>query len=244
MARFAFFVLLILNVAFGAWLYFRQTQAGAPLPAEINRDSLKIVSVADPLKAQQEALAARKLAAALNGAACVEFGVRPVDNPRALALFGAMNLGDRLTTKSIEEYSRFAVSLPARKDKKGAETLVANLKKAGLKDVSALADFSVSLGVFSSEEAANKAVADVREKAAKLVEDVEITPRNAQLKEVVFTVREPDVNIVARLTIVQREYDASSIRAVSCPPAPVPAPAPSVTVEDTTPASENAKKVR
>lgn len=220
MARFLFFLLLIANVAFGAYLYQSETSRGGNAPTEINRDALKIVSVADPGKAQADALAARKLAESLKGSACVDFGVKPTDGARAGISFAAMNLGDRLASHNVEDFSRFAVSLPAQKDKKAADTLVANLKKAGVKDVSVLGDNSISLGVYSSDEASKKAASDIQGRAGSMVKDLQITPRNSQLKEVVFTVKEPDMNMIARLTIMQRDFESSSLKAVTCPVAP------------------------
>lgn len=217
MARFIFFLLLLANVAFAAYLNLFESRPANPPPAEINRDGLKIVSVAEPAKAQAEALAARKLADSLKGSACVDFGVKPADGVRAGISFAAMNLGDRLSSRNIEDYSRFALTLPVQKDKKTAETLVANLKKAGVKDVSVLSDFSISLGIFSSDEASKKAASDIQAKAPTLAKDLQITPRNAQLKETLFTVKEPDMNMIARLTIMQREFEGSSLKAVPCP---------------------------
>ena len=217
MARFIFFLLLLANIAFGAHLYLSETQPGSSPPPEINRDALKIVSVAEPGKAQAEALAARKLAESLKGSACVDFGVRPADGARAGISFAAMNLGDRLSSRNIEDFTRFAVSLPPQKDKRAADALVASLKKAGVKDVSVLGDNSISLGVYSSDEAAKKAGSDLQNKAGSLVKELQITPRGAQVKETLFTVKEPDMNMIARLTIMQREFDTSSLKAVACP---------------------------
>jgi hypothetical protein len=230
MARFIFFLLLLANVAFGAYLYVSESGSGNMLPPEINRNGLKIVSVADPGKAQADALVARKVAESLKGSACVEFGVKPQDSARGGIAFAAMNLGDRLSSRNIEDYTRFAVWLPAQKDKRAAETLVANLKKAGVKDVSVMGDNSISLGVFSSDEASKKAAADIQTKAASLAKDLQIAPRGAQLRETFFTVREPDMNMIARLTIMQREFEGSSLKAVTCP---VGAPVPAVNIVDT-----------
>jgi SPOR domain len=222
MARFIFLLLLIANVALGAWIYLhRETPKAAP-PVEVNREAFRIVAVTDPAKAQADALAARKMAASLSGAACVDFGVKPVDSNRAQVLFASMLLGDRISTRNAEEFSRYAVALPAQKDRKSADTLLANLKKAGVKDVSIMADNAISLGLFSSEEAARKIVADLQAKAASLVKDVQVTPRNAQIRETVFTIREPDLNMVARLTILQRDFDGSTLKAIACPAVPAP----------------------
>ena len=230
MARLFFFLLLIANVAFGAHIYFTETRPKAAAPREVNAGALKIVAVADAAKAQQDALAAKKLAASLSGSACVDFAVKPVDGARAEVSFAAMNLGSRVSSRSAEEFSRFAVTLPPQKDKRAADTLVASLKKAGVKDVSALSDNVVSLGLFSSDDAAQKVVADLKSKVPALVKDVLVTPRSPQIKETLFTIREPDTNMVARLTLMQREFENSSLRAVTCPTtgsvgAPVAVPA-------------------
>lgn len=236
MARFVFSLLVLANVALAAWAYLHREGPKTPPPTEVNGGALKIVAVADPATAQADALAARKLAASLSGAACVDFGVKPADGSRAQVLFASMLLGDRISSRNAEEFSRYTVGLPAQKDRKSAETLMANLKKAGVKDVSILADNSVSLGLYSTEDAAKKTVADLQSKAATLVKDVTITPRNSQVKEVVFTIREPDLNMVARLTLLQREYEGSSLKAVACPAAPLPS---SISVQDTTGATKS-----
>ena len=217
MARFIFLLLLLANITLGAYLYLAETQPAAAPPREINRDAMKIISVADPGKAQADALAARKLAESLKGSACVDFGVKPADGTRAGIAFAAMNLGERVSSRNIEDFTRFLLALPPQKDKRAAETLLANLKKAGVKDVSLLSDSSISLGVFSSDEAARKAAADIQNRAASLAKDLQITPRNPQIKETLFTVKDPDMNMIARLTILQREFDSSTLKAVTCP---------------------------
>lgn len=224
MARFIFLLLLLANIALGTYLYLAETQPASAPPREINRDAMKIISVADPGKAQADALAARKLAESLKGSACVDFGVKPADGTRAGIAFAAMNLGDKLSSRNIEDFTRFLLALPSQKDKRAAETLLANLKKAGVKDVSVLGDSSISLGVFSSDEAARKAAADIQNRAASLAKDLQITPRNPQIKETLFTVKDPDMNMIARLTILQREFDSSSLKAVTCPGAAAIAP--------------------
>jgi hypothetical protein len=33
----------------------------------------------------------------------------------------------------------------------------------------------------------------------------------------VFTIRDPDTTMVARLTVMQREYEGSNVKAIACP---------------------------
>jgi len=222
MKRFVFFLLLIANLFFGAHLYLSATRPAGELPREVSPDSMKIASVTDPVKAAQDAELTRKLVANLSGSACVDFSIKPADAARAQPLFDAMALGDRLTTRTVEEFTRFAIALPAQKDKRSADQLIAGLRKAGVKDVSALGDNSISLGVFSSDEGARRYVAELEAKASALIKGLTVTPKNSQPREAIFTIREPDTNLVARLSLMQREFDGSNLKAVACPAGATP----------------------
>jgi len=220
MMRFAFLLLLVINLGFAGYVYLESTKPKAEMPAEINRDAMKILSITDPVKASQEAQVTKKLAQSLMGAQCVNFAVKPVDAARTQAIFATLNLADRLAVSSTEEATRFAVVTAIQKDKKSAESVVVNLKKQGVNDVSVLPDNSISLGVFSTEEAAKHVLADVQTKG---VHTAQISPRNVQPKETVFTVREPDVNLISRLAVMQRDIDGSNVTGATCV---VPTPTP------------------
>lgn len=234
MARFIFLLLLLIAIAFGVHIYLSETKPAAESPREINRDQIKIIPPVEPGKAAAgqaasaaidpiaEALAVRKMAEAFSGGACVDFSVKPADAVRAQTAFADMKGGDKVASRSVEEFTRYGVSMPASKDRKTAEALVATLKKAGLKDVLILSDNSLSLGVFSNEETANRGYVDLVKKAGPAIKNAVIVPRNPQFRETIFTVREPDTNMIARLTIMQREYDGSVVKAVTCPAGTAP----------------------
>ncbi len=230
MARFIFLLLLLVAIAFGVHIYLSETKPARELPREINREQLKIISPQEgggktsagqsdlsAADAKAEAQAVRKMAEAFSGSACVDFSVKPSDAARAQLAFAEMKAGDRVTTRNIEEFTRYGVAIPASKDRKAAETIAASLKQGGMKDVSILPDNSLSLGVFSTEEAANRGLADLEAKAGKLVKKAVIVPRTPQVKETIFSLREPDTNMIARLTIMQRDYESSTVKAIPCP---------------------------
>jgi hypothetical protein len=221
MLRLFFFLLLIACLGLGAYAYVRETQPHSDVPAVANSEALKVVTIVDPVKAKQETQTTRKLVESLSSAACLEFRVKPADAVRAQGAFAQLQLGERLTSKNIEEFSRFGVSMPAQKDRKAAEALVANLKKAGLKEMIILSDNSISLGVLSTEESAKRLLSELLVKAPTVVKPAAIVPRSPQVKETIFTVREPEINVVARLTVMQRnEYESSTVKAIPCPVAP------------------------
>lgn len=217
MSRFLFFVLILANLAFAGHMYLQAQKPKDALPSETNRDAMKILSITDSNKARQEIGDAKKLVESMIGAKCAIFTVKPADAARAQTAFAAMSLGERLITRNIEEFSRFAVSLPIQRDRKAADVLVAALKKAGVKDMLVMADFSISLGLFSSEDAAKRLVSELESKVALQIKGITITAKNPTLKEINFAVRDPDAGLVTRLATIQRDIEGANIKGGDCP---------------------------
>lgn len=215
MSRFLFFLLLLAALALGAHLFLAvQTEKSDFRARERNADSVRIVAVTPPAVAAQRAEEGRRTLQSLVGAACVEFSNVPVaEAARARNAFSALGLGSRLTERPVEEITRHWVFVRAA-DRRGAEAAVAQLRRQGLTDVSLRPDNTVSLGVFSSEEAARRFLASVE---AKGVRNAEQGPFARELRELVFLIREPDSELVARLTLLQRDFPGAQLRAVACP---------------------------
>lgn len=233
MARFLFFVLLVANVAFAGHIYLTHTKPASELPTEVNRDAMKVISTTDSEKAQKEAGEAKRIVQSLLNAQCMQFSVKPADAARAQSLFAEMSLGDKLTTKNVDEFSRFAIALPIQRDRKTADTVVANLKKANVKDVLIMADNSISLGLFSSEDAAKRVVSDLNTKAATQVKGISITAKNPVAKETIFAIREPDAMLISRVAVMQRDFESSVLKGVECPAAPATAAVTTAPAENT-----------
>ena len=216
MARLLFFILLVAVLALGAHLWLG---AGAERQdfsvRERNRDEVKIVAVTPPLMAARKAEETRRAVQDLAGAACVEFsGVAAADAPRTRDAFAAMKLGDRLVERRVEEITRHWVFVPPAKERKTAEATMATLKKQGVAEMSIRPDNAISLGVFSTEEAARRFLASL---SAKGVKGAEAGPFAKELREVAMLVKEPDSETIARLALLQRDYPAVQLRAIACP---------------------------
>ncbi len=80
-----------------------------------------------------------------------------------------------------------------------------------------MADNTVSLGLFSTEDAARRVVAEMETKAASLVKGITITPKNPQTKETVFTIRAPDAVMIGKVALMQRDFETSVLKGVDCP---------------------------
>lgn len=191
-----------------------QAERGDFAVREKNRDEIKLIAVTPPVMAAKRAQENRTAIQALVGAACVEFsGIVPGEAQKAREAFAAMQLGDRLTERRLEEVSRYWVYVALR-DRKAADNAMAELKKKGVNDVSLRPDNTISLGVFSTEEAARRYLAQVESKG---VRGAEQGPFTKELRELVMLVKEPDSELLQRLTLLQRDYANTQLRAVGCP---------------------------
>jgi hypothetical protein len=215
-ARLAFFLLLlaILGIAAHLWL------SGPAIPTDFsarerNRDEVRIVAVTPPQVAARRAEDARKAQQSLAGAACVEFsGIPAAAAQKARDAFNALQLGPRLSERRIEDISKYWVFIPPTNDRRAAESRMAELRRQGVADLSLRPDNAISLGVFSSEEAARRFLTSI---TAKGVRNAEQGPFSRELRELVMMVREPDTELVARLTVMQRDYPNAQLHAVPCP---------------------------
>lgn len=216
MSRFLFFILLIAVVGFGGHLYLTAREEKTDFTVrERNREEVKIVGVTAPVVAAKRAEESRRAIQDLAGAACVEFyGISPADAPRAREAFAALQLGPRLLERRIEEVTRHWVYIPPARDRAALDARMAELRRQGVLDLSVRPDNAISLGVFSSEEAARRFRASIE---ARGVKGAELAPFTKDLRELVMLVREPDTETVARLTILQRDYPGTQLRAVPCP---------------------------
>jgi hypothetical protein len=217
-SRLLFFVLLIAAVAFGAHLWLAAQGGPADVASrERNASDVRVVAVTPPVVAARRAEEMRRELQGLSGAACVEFsGIAPADVPRARDAFAALRLGDRLTERRVEDVSRYWVSIPPARERRTAEATLAQVRRLGVNDVSIRPDNAISLGVFSTEDAARRFLASLE---AKGVRGAEVGPFVKELREVTMLVREPDTETVARLTILQRDFPGSRLHAVGCPAA-------------------------
>jgi hypothetical protein len=216
LARLAFFFLLIAALAFGAhlWLTSRADRVDVSV-RERNADEVKIIAATPPQVAARKAEESRKTVQSLSGAACVEFsGLAAADIPKAREAFATLKLGDRLVERRVEDITRHWVFIPPARDRRTAEATMAQLRRQNVGEMSIRPDNAISLGVFSTEDAARRFLASL---AAKGVKGAEVGAFAKELRELSMLVREPDTETVARLALLQRDYAGTQLRAVNCP---------------------------
>jgi len=216
LSRFLFFLLLLAVIALGAHIALSVQSERSDFSArERNRDEVRVVAVTPPNVAARRAEEARRTVQSLAGAACVEFsGIAPADAARARESFNALQLGTRMTERRVEEITRHWVFIAPARDRRTAEATMATLRRQGVTEMSIRPDNAISLGVFSTEDAARRFVTSLE---AKGVRGAEQGPFTRDLRELVMLVREPDTELVSRLALLQREFAGSQLRAVPCP---------------------------
>lgn len=216
MSRFLFFLLLLAVLAFGAHIFLSvQTERSDFSARERNRDEVRVIAVTPPTLAARRAEETRQAMSSLAGAACVEFsGISPADAQRARDYFASLQLGTRITERRVEEITRHWVFVPPARDRRTAEATIAQMRRQGVTELSIRPDNSVSLGVFSTEDAARRFLQSLQ---ARGVQGPEQGPFVRELRELVMLIREPDTELVSRLAVLQREFANSQLRAVPCP---------------------------
>ena len=216
MSRFLFFLLLLAVLAFGAHIFLSVQAERSDFSArERNAGEIRVIAVTPPTMAARRAEETRLAMNSLAGAACVEFsGIAPADAQRAREAFAALQLGTRITERRIEEITRHWVFVPAARDRRAAEAAIAQMRRQGVTELSIRPDNSISLGVFSTEEAARRFLQSLK---ARGVQGIEQGPFVRDLRELVMLIREPDTELVSRLAVLQRDFANSQLRAVPCP---------------------------
>ncbi|MGE5641005.1 MAG: SPOR domain-containing protein, partial [Clostridia bacterium] len=204
----ALFLLLVLaNVAFFAWTRFYAPSDvaadPAPLARQIHPEKLRVVGTGEapaasaakpaPIAAAAPAatLPAAPAVAASPGSACLEWGSFTLaDAPRAEKALEPLALGPRLAQRRTEETAGWWVFIapqqPAANARQAAQKKASELKALKVDDYFIVSDegplrWSVSLGVFRTEEAAQARLAALRGQG---VRSAQVGPRETVVPKV------------------------------------------------------------
>lgn len=149
---------------------------------------------------------------------CLEWGgFTDAERPAALAALEPLQLGRQMSQRKIESTSAYWVFLPPLPSKAAAERRVAELKAEGLKDFFILNDGAqknaISLGIFKTEDAANKFLDAVREKGVK---NARYGARAQTIQQTFVVLRDPQPAQTERLQQLKAEFSGSEIRIGPC----------------------------
>ncbi len=235
--RTAFFLLLLANVALFAWTWFGPEPASGELhllEQQLNPEAIKLITpeqvsllagVRSPdagstagtaaSGAAETAAPATGGAAASRLAACLEWGpVAAADLTRAGQALAPLELGPQLSTRRVEEKAGYWVFLPAQANRQAAQQKTVELKQLGVAEFFVIQDdpklrFAISLGVFSTEDAARLRLEELR---ARGVRSAQMGARESQEQKTFFRIRNAAESLATRLNELKQGFAGSGIR--------------------------------
>ncbi|HJS38476.1 MAG TPA: SPOR domain-containing protein [Burkholderiales bacterium] len=227
--RLAFLLLLAANIGVFAWMRYLSPPDPAidarPMTREIEPQKLRIVNESElartpapaaKLKPSPEAPrpAPAEAPRAAATVACLEWGsFSPADSSRAAKELEQLNLGARLAQYRGEETAGWWVHMPPQGNRASALKKAAELKKLGVQDFFVVQDagptqWALSLGVFTTAEAAKAHLAALQEKG---VRSAVISPRETRVPKVWFQVRDADTALQARLGELAKGFEGATL---------------------------------
>jgi len=216
-----FLLLLAANLGFFAWTRFLAPQDPAvnrqPLTQQLEPRKLRIVTERELAKAPTPQPARPKPAAPAPESAriaCLEWGsFSPADATRAAQRLEPLALGARLAQYRGEETASWWVHMPPQGSRAAALRKAAELKQLGVEDYFILQDagplrWALSLGVFSTEDAAKAHLQALREKG---VRTAIIDRRDTRVPKAWFQVRGVDAPLQEKLRAISQDFEGATL---------------------------------
>jgi SPOR domain len=229
--RLLFLLLLAANAALFAWSQYVSRADGAsdPEPArrQLQPDKIRVLQGKElagltgtaPAPAPAPKPAASPGPAPASPAACLEWGgFAPAEALKAEQALAPLALGARLAQRRSEETAGWWVFIPPQGSRAGALKKTAELKAIGVEEFFVLQDegkmrWAVSLGVFSTEEAARKRLEELRVRGVRTAQTGE---RDTPVAKVWLQLRGADAPLAAKFREAAQAFAGTEVR--DCPP--------------------------
>ena len=220
--RVVFLLLVLANIAFFAWSRHFPAQGANPamLARQDEPDKLKIVPPSAPpapaVPAVPPSPPPKPAPVSLNG--CLEWGSFTLaDYPRAEKALEPLGLASRLAPRRTEEIASWWVFIPPQGNRQGALRKAAELRALGIGDYFIVADegdfrWSLSLGIFRSQEAAQARLGALREQG---VRSAVVGSRETVVAKVWLQVKGIDSALESRLREIAGQVEGSELRTCS-----------------------------
>lgn len=150
---------------------------------------------------------------------CAEWGeFSGSDLARAQRALAGLKLGGSLTQRGVEQDHGYWVYIPPLKKRADVEKKIAQLKQRGVDDYFVVQEEgewqnAISLGVFRTEEAAQKYLATLR---TRQVRSARVGERMSKLRFTVFVVKGLDAGTMSRVEALRKEFPDSELKVSAC----------------------------
>jgi SPOR domain len=209
--RTLFLILVFANVAFFAWRYYDEhfpSRGADPFAQQLYPERVKLVT--------PQELA--RLTGARRQASCVELGpIAAGDAARAEEAVTGIAAGLKVAQRRVDEPGRWWVYLPPLATRQAAVQRTAELRKQGIEDSSVISDDAkwrnaISLGVYRSEDAANKRADELRRRG---VRGFEVAPREGAGARIYVQLRDAPEPVRSKLGELKDGFPGAEVR--ECP---------------------------
>ena len=150
---------------------------------------------------------------------CMEWGeFSGTDLARAGKGLADLKFGDLLTTRIVEYSSGYWVYIPPLKNHAAVIRKIKQIKDRGVDEYFVVQEpahwaNAISLGVFKTQEAANKFQASLKLKG---IRSAKVAERKGKLKFTIFVFKQIGSDAVAKLTLMQKDFANSELKAFAC----------------------------
>jgi hypothetical protein len=149
---------------------------------------------------------------------CLEWGAfTAAEKSAALAALEPLQLGRQMTQRRVESTSAYWVYVPPLPSKPAAERRVAELRDLGLKDFFILSDGAqrnaISLGVFKTQDGANKVLETVQAQGVKNAQSGE---RSQTIQQTVIVLRDPQPAQTQKIQSLKSDFAGSDVQIGPC----------------------------
>ncbi len=205
--RLLFFLLILANLLFYGWHagYIGPGDVkkgeGERLTQQLSPEKIRIVTPDEARKMRESAKTRVNV--------CFDWGTFPAQEAeKATEALAALNLGNRLVVRTVEETAGWWVFMPPQGSKPNADKKVDELKRLGITDFFIVQDegpnkFAISLGVFRTEDAAKGYLAAI---SAKGVKTARADQRETKVQKTIYRLSGLDEAATARFDALRKDF--------------------------------------
>lgn len=225
--KWIFAILLVINILFFTVMRLGSSHGGEPMRGHEPVKAEKIKLLAEPKKAPELALSASEGSAmsgdrapvAAKSEICLEWGQFSGDTLKRVAqALEKLQLGEKLIQHKAEKSGGYWVYVTPRKTLQEAQKKADELKRLGVQESYIVREpsamqYAISLGIFSTAEAATKYLDQLHEKGVKSAIS---GPRTQEIDATVFQIKDSGESMTAQLTKLKLNFPGSELKAVEC----------------------------
>jgi len=225
--KWIFAILVVINILFFTVMQLNSSHGREPMRGHEPVRAEKIKLLTEPQKAPEMALALSESPVKSGDNApveakpeiCLEWGQFSGDTLKRVAqALEKLQLGEKLIQHKAEKSGGYWVYVTPRKTLKEAQKKVDELKQLGVQDSYIVREpsamqYAISMGIFSTAEAATKVLDQMREKGVKSAVS---GPRTQEIDATVFQIKDSGESMTAQLAKLKLDFPGSELKAVEC----------------------------